>query len=134
MTDLRLSARFRWWALGLAQFGGFSAIGMWTDPAAYSAPIFDNVRAIAPLWLWGAVWAVVCVAGTVAVITLRVWAWRTATSGAVATASMWLLALTWGHWVQHDRLTLTTWSLWAWFTVSNITASTSRHQFVRGDG
>ena len=123
---MRISARFVPWATALAVFAAASTFGLIHAPEAYRAPVFNTVRAIAPLETWAAVWGAVGAAALVAAVTRWSRAWIVATTAATFVAIVWWSSVTWEAWVNGARLSWTGWALWFWFAFTNVRVGFSK--------
>jgi hypothetical protein len=118
-------------------WGGFlgvglaaNAWGLFVTPEIYKrSKIYEPILALAPLPVWGALWAGAALAAVVASVTAWPHPWLIAKVAAAGLGAAWLGALSWGHFIDGHDIAWTGFATWWWWVASNGMVLGSRRQF-----
>jgi len=102
----------RWWSLVLMSLTLPAGLAPFVDAGSFNSPIFNTIRGIAPIEVWGAAWLVASACAMYAVVSGRWIAYVAANSLTLGLSMAWLGAVSWARWIDGQMLTLTAVGLW----------------------
>ena len=111
-THLKVSPFRRILSVPVTVFAFLSGVGPFVDPGAYRRDVFDPMRDLAPLEVWGLVWLVAAVCGAIGARYGRWGAYTAANIIVVLLSAVWLGALVYAKWVVGLPMSVTALALW----------------------
>lgn len=89
-----------------------AGVAPFIESSSFSTPIFDTIKGIADIRVWGLAWLVASLAAASAAIRGRWVAYVIANALTVGLCTAWLGAVSWAKFVNGETLTYTAIGLW----------------------
>lgn len=109
----KVSPLRRWLCTPVVLLATGAGAGPYIDAASFTSPLFEPIRDLAPLRVWGAAWVVAAIAALIAAVRGS-WAAYTVSNVMLAGLSaLWLATLIYARWWLEIALSTTAIGLWA---------------------